>query len=209
MVSGAEIVLRPGMRIAVTGPSGTGKTTLLAAVLRQLPLRGGALLLRGPAGSADLRDLPARDLPPLVAGSLQGDHVFDATLADNLRLGRPAADEAALDEVARRVGLLDLIRALPAGWSTPAGPDGASLSGGQRQRLLLARALLADPAILVLDEPTAHLDHETERLVMDDLFDATQGRTMLLSTHRGMAADRVDATVDLVDGRLAVPAPAA
>ena len=98
--------------------------------------------------------------------------------------------------------MLDVVRSFPAGWSTPAGPDGAALSGGQRQRLLVARALLADPAVLVLDEPTAHLDEQTERVVLDDLLDATVGRTVLMTTHRVLADGRVDRIVQVSDESL-------
>jgi ABC-type transport system involved in cytochrome bd biosynthesis fused ATPase/permease subunit len=184
------------------GPSGCGKSTLLAAALRLVPVSDGSLALAGADGLAELRDLPAAAMPPVVAGSLQGDHVFDATLRDNLRVVRPEASDDDLDVLAERVGLGELIATLPEGWSTPAGPDGANLSGGQRQRLLLARALLADPEVLVLDEPTAHLDAETERRVLDDVLDATAGRTVLMTTHRRLDDDRVDATVHLVDGVL-------
>ena len=202
VLRGADLDVTPGTRVALVGASGCGKSTLLAAALRLLPLRDGRLAVTAGAGSVELGRLRAADVPPLIAGSLQGDHVFDVTLRDNLRVVRPAATEDDLDAVARRAGLLELVRSLPGGWSTTAGPDGAALSGGQRQRLLLARALLADPDVLVLDEPTAHLDEDTERIVLDDLLDATAGRTVLLTTHRRLADGRVDRVVHLADGQL-------
>jgi ATP-binding cassette subfamily C protein CydCD len=200
--------LEPGRRIALVGPSGCGKSTLLAAALRMLPLRKGSVAVTAGGTSVDLRELRAADVPLLVAGSLQGDHVFDATLRDNLRFVRPDATDDELDDVARRVGLLDDIRTLPEGWSTAAGPDGAALSGGQRQRLLVARALLADPEILVLDEPTAHLDVQTERVLLDDLLDATAGRTVLMTTHRRLSDGRVDQVLRMADGSLQADARA-
>ncbi|PZS30150.1 MAG: thiol reductant ABC exporter subunit CydC, partial [Pseudonocardiales bacterium] len=115
---------------------------------------------------------------------------------------RPHALDAELDDVARRAGLTNFLATLPAGWATPAGPDGAALSGGQRQRLLLARALLADPQVLVLDEPTAHLDAVTEQAVLDDLLDATAGRTLLMSTHRRLLPGQVDAVLRVDNGAL-------
>jgi len=199
----ADLRLAPNERIAVIGPSGCGKSTLLAAALRLIRPAGGAIAITAGQDTTDLADLSASDVPPLIAGSLQGDHVFDSTLRDNLRVVRPEATDADLDAVARRVGLTGCLAGLPDRWSAPTGPDGAGLSGGQRQRLLLARALLADPRILVLDEPTAHLDERTERAVLDDLLDATAGRTVLLSTHRRLPQHAVTRTIRFVDGRLA------
>jgi ABC-type transport system involved in cytochrome bd biosynthesis fused ATPase/permease subunit len=197
-----ELNLKSGHRIAIVGPSGCGKSTLLATVLRQLPARAGRLTLVGALdASIALSEVSSGDVPPAIAGSLQGDHVFDATLRDNLRVVRPSATDADLGMVARRVGLDAFVSSLPQGWSTSAGADGSALSGGQRQRLLLARALLADPAILVLDEPTAHLDTQTERAVLADLLDATAGRTVLLSTHRKLPLSKVDDVIEVVGPR--------
>jgi ABC-type transport system involved in cytochrome bd biosynthesis fused ATPase/permease subunit len=199
----AELVVEPGTRVAVVGPSGCGKSTLLASTLRLLPARMGLLELTSDEEvPVELKALSASDVPPLVAGSLQGDHVFDATLRDNLRVVRPSAGDDELDAVAARAGLGRFVESLPKRWSTAAGPDGANLSGGQRQRLLLARALLADPQVLVLDEPTAHLDSVTEREVLADLLDATAGRTVLMSTHRRLAPGQVDSVLRISGGRL-------
>ncbi len=198
----ATVVLRPGERVAVMGPSGCGKSTLLTAALRLLPVQAGSLDLVTVGATTPLADLAAADVPPLVAGSLQGDHVFNASLRDNLRVVRPASSDDELDAVAARVGLAAFVDGLPHGWSSPAGPDGAALSGGQRQRLLLARALLADPAVLVLDEPTAHLDAATERAVLRDLLAGTRGQTVLLSTHRNLPGDELDRVVRIEHGTL-------
>ena len=198
-----DLRLDAGERVAVIGPSGCGKSTLLAAALRLVRPAGGSFALAaGARQEVDLAHIRAADVPPLIAGSLQGDHVFDTTLRDNLRVVRPDATDLDLDVIARRAGLGTLLESLPEGWSTPAGPDGASLSGGQRQRLLLARALLADPAILVLDEPTAHLDARTEQAVLADLFDATAGRTVLLSTHRVLPDGSVTKTLRFCNQKL-------
>ena len=202
VLRGAVLTVRSGDRVALMGPSGCGKSTLLTAALRLLPLRAGSIELVSGGIQTPLADLASTDVPPLAAGSLQGDHVFHASLRDNLRLVRPAARDSELDAVAVRAGLSELLQTLPEGWSTSAGPDGAALSGGQRQRLLLARALLADPEVLVLDEPTAHLDETTERAVLLDLLAATRGRTVLLSTHRRLPDDELDQIVLVRDAAL-------
>jgi ATP-binding cassette subfamily C protein CydCD len=202
VLDGADLRVEAGRRVAVIGPSGCGKSTLLAAVLRLLPPRAGSIDLTGDGRRVALSGLAADEVPPLVSGSLQGDHVFDATLRDNLRFVRPAASDAELDVVARRAGLFAFVSGLPAGWSTPAGPDGANLSGGERQRLVLARALLADPRVLVLDEPTAHLDAITEEAVLADLLSATAGRTVLMSTHRHLRPGAVDSVLRMAGGQL-------
>lgn len=208
VLTGATLDMAAGERVAVVGPSGSGKSTLLAAVLRLLPTEVHPVTLTGTDGVAvAVANLQAAQLPPLVAGSLQGDHVFATSLRDNLRLVAPTASDAELDAVAARVGLLGWVRDLPEGWSTPAGADGADLSGGQRQRLLLARALLAAPEVLVLDEPTAHLDAATEAAVMADLLRSTAGRTVLLSTHRAGVLAGVDWVLTVDGGRLVGHSP--
>ncbi len=207
VIDGADLNVDAGERIALVGPSGSGKSTLLSALLGQLAPRRGRIDLSDGSRTAEVTALAGDARPRLVAGSLQGDHVFSTTLRDNLRVVAPAATDADLDRVAARAGLGPFVASLPEGWSTQAGPGGASLSGGQRQRLLLARALLADPEVLVLDEPTAHLDAATEAQVMADLLDATTGRTVVISTHRTAPLERCDRVLGLSGGRMA-PVPA-
>jgi ABC-type transport system involved in cytochrome bd biosynthesis fused ATPase/permease subunit len=123
--------------------------------------------------------------------------LFDATIEANLRVGKPDASPADLRAALAAARLLDWVDGLPDGLATPVGEHGARLSGGQRRRLALARALLADPPVLVLDEPTEHLDEATADAVTDDLLAATKGRTVLLITHRRYGLDRVDRVVEL------------
>lgn len=202
VIVGADLEVVGGQRVAIVGPSGSGKSTLLTAVLGQLSPRRGQIDLSDGARRAAVTALAGDARRSLVAGSLQGDHVFSTTLRDNLRVVAPEATDADLDRVAERVGLGRFIASLPEGWSTQAGAGGSDLSGGQRQRLLLARALLADPRVLVLDEPTAHLDAATEREVMRELLDATAGRTVVISTHRDAPLERCDRVLGLSGGRL-------
>ncbi|WP_460605424.1 thiol reductant ABC exporter subunit CydD [Jatrophihabitans fulvus] len=185
---------------ALAGASGSGKTTLLAGVLGLTPLRRGTVSVRDGATFVDVARLVPARRAELVAGSLQGDHVFDATLAENLRLVRPDATDADLDAVAVAAGLTPLVATLPERWQTRVGVDGRELSGGERQRLLLARAVLSDPAVLVLDEPTAHLDAATEAHVVATLERLAAGRTVLLATHRAAVTAHADRLLVLEDG---------
>lgn len=198
VVVGVGFEVAETSRVALIGPSGCGKTTVLAALLRLAPvMRGEVALTERGHPSVPVDRVPAAAMPPLVAGSLQGDHVFDASLRDNLRVVRPEASDAELDVAARRAGLGPFVAELPDGWATRAGADGAFLSGGQRQRLLVARALLADPAVLVLDEPTAHLDRATAEEVLADVMSGTDGRTVVFSTHRALPDGLIDGVVRL------------
>src|SRR4029079_12996209 len=124
-------------------------------------------------------------------------HVFDSTNRENLRLARPAASENELHDVLDRVRLTEWVAALPDGIDTRVGEEGMELSGGQRQRLVLPRALLADAPVLVLDEPTAHLDPATAEALMDDVLDSAEERSVLLITHRREGLARMDEVVAL------------
>lgn len=179
-----DLDLPAGARLVVTGPSGAGKSTLAAACLRFLEPAGGTLELAGPAGSLDVRLAAGDEVRRAVGLCEQDPHIFDASIADNLRLARPGAPDAELEQALESARLLDWVRSLPDGLATQAGEHGARLSGGQRQRLALARALLADVRILVLDEPTEHLDEPTARAFVRDLEQATEARTVLVLTHR-------------------------
>jgi ATP-binding cassette subfamily C protein CydC len=139
----------------------------------------------------------------VIGGYAQDPHIFDTTIAGNLRLARPAATEEQLASAAGRAGLLDWITSLPLGWDTPVGAHGTAISGGQRQRLALARALLADPPLMVLDEPTAHLDPDSRRALTADILAVTEGRATLLITHDLDGLDQVDEIVLLDHGRVA------
>ncbi|MGE5136875.1 MAG: thiol reductant ABC exporter subunit CydC [Gemmatimonadota bacterium] len=197
-LDGVDLDLPPGRRVALVGPSGAGKSTVAAVLLRFCELAGGSATL----GGAGLDRYRAGDVRAVIGGCPQDPHVFDATLRENVLLARPAASPGELDAAAGRAGLLPRVRSLPLGWDTPVGARGASLSGGERQRIALARALLADPAILILDEPTAHLDPAARRALTADLLAVTRGRTVLLITHELDGLDQVDEIAVLVAGKV-------
>ena len=198
-LDGIDLDLPPGRRVALVGPNGAGKSTVAAVLLRFTELTAGAATLNG----RDLASYAADDVRTRIGGCPQDPHIFDVSLRDNLRLAKPAAADEQLADAAARAGLLEWVHSLPLGWDTPVGAHGAALSGGQRQRLALARALLADPALLILDEPTAHLDPASRRALTRDLLAATAGRTTLLITHELEGLDQVDEIIVLREGQVA------
>jgi ATP-binding cassette, subfamily C, bacterial CydC len=190
--------LPPGRRVALVGANGAGKSTVAAVLLRFCELSSGAALLNG----HDLASYAADDIRSVIGGCPQDPHLFDTTIRENLQLARPDATAEELEAAAARARLLPWIRSLPEAWDTPVGTHGAAVSGGERQRMALARAFLADPDLLILDEPTAHLDPASRRALTDDLLHATEGRSVLLITHECAALDQVDQIVVLDRGRV-------
>ncbi|UKY51501.1 thiol reductant ABC exporter subunit CydD [Streptomyces inhibens] len=203
-LDGIGFTLTAGRRLAVVGSSGSGKTTLAQVLLRFLDRESGTYTLDG----TDAQELDGDAVRRLVGLCAQDAHLFDSSLRENLRLARrdrgPAADNAGdldLWDALGRARLADWVRGLPDGLDTMVGEHGARLSGGQRQRLALARALLADFPVLVLDEPAEHLDLATADALTADLLAATEGRTTVLITHRLTGLDAVDEVLVLDRGR--------
>ncbi|MBT2402787.1 MULTISPECIES: thiol reductant ABC exporter subunit CydD [unclassified Streptomyces] len=193
---GLDLTLEAGRRIAVVGPSGSGKTTLAQVLLRFLDQREGSYTL----GGTDARSLDSDGVRRFVGLCAQDAHIFDSSVRENLRLARTGASEEQLRDALAAARLLEWADSLPDGLDTLVGEHGERISGGQRQRLALARALLADFPVLVLDEPAEHLDLATADALTADLLAATEGRTTVLITHRLAGLEGVDEVLVLDRG---------
>ncbi|MEU3300923.1 thiol reductant ABC exporter subunit CydD [Streptomyces sp. NPDC006678] len=196
-LGGLDLTLTAGQRIAVVGVSGSGKTTLAQVLLRFLDGRSGTYTI----GGTDAAALDGDTVRRFVGLCAQDAHLFDSSIRENLRLARTGASEDELRAALAAARLLDWADGLPDGLDTLVGEHGARLSGGQRQRLALARALLADFPVLLLDEPAEHLDLATADALTADLLAATEGRTTVLITHRLRGLDAVDEVLVLEEGR--------
>ena len=195
-LDGVDLRLEPGGRVALVGPSGAGKTTVANLLVRFLDPEAGRVTL----GGRDVREYRQEDVRSAIAVAGQDSHLFSTTIRENVRLGRDDATDDEIEDALRRARILHWVRRLPQGWDTLVGEEGRELSGGQRQRLVVARALLADAPVLVLDEPTAHLDTRTAERLIDDVLDAAGNRSVLLITHRPEGLDRMDEVVALRRG---------
>jgi ATP-binding cassette subfamily C protein CydC len=197
-LSGVDLAVPPGHRLAVVGPSGAGKSTLLAVLTGAVRPAAGAVRLAG----VDLATYDPDGLYRVVGGLLADAYVFHATVRENLLLGNGDAGPDQLAAACRAAGLLDWVREQPDGFDTLVGSDGGQLSGGQRQRLALARALLAAPAVLLLDEPTEGLDPAAADEVLTGALAAAGDRTVVLVTHRLSGLAGFDEVVVLDGGRV-------
>jgi len=202
VLDGVSLRLEPGERVALVGASGAGKTTVANLMLRFLDPERGRVTLAG----RDVREYRQEDIRRAVSVAGQDSHLFSTTIRDNVRLARPDSGEQAIEQALRRARIWDWIQQLPDGLDTLVGEQGRELSGGQRQRIVLARALLADAPVVVLDEPTAHLDSSTASDLIRDVFTAASDKTLLLITHRSEGLEMVDRVIALTASPDAVTA---
>ncbi len=180
VLNGLSLTLQPGETVALVGASGSGKTTLAGLIPRLYDVTGGSVRVDG----HDVRDLTQDTLRAAIGVVTQDPHLFHESIGDNLRYAKPDATDAELDLACRGARIYDTVAALPDGYDTMVGERGYRLSGGEKQRLAIARLLLKDPAVMILDEATSHLDNENEAHVQAAFDEALRGRTALVIAHR-------------------------
>jgi ATP-binding cassette subfamily B protein len=193
-----NFVAEPGRRIAIAGATGSGKSALLSLIPRFYDPRAGRVLLDG----HDVRTLPLPELRRQVGMVFQENFLFSNTIAANIAFGHPDASQERIERAAKIAGAHDFIMAFPEGYETFLGEGGVNLSGGQRQRLAIARALLLEPTVLLLDDPTSAIDAETEKEIMEAMEAAMEGRTTFIVAHRLSTLRRADLILVLDRGRL-------
>lgn len=198
VLRGVSIAARPGSILGIAGKSGSGKSTLLALIMRFWDVDAGRIEV----GGVDVREASTHALRQAESLVEQGTHLFNESLADNIRIGRLDATDEEVEAAARAARIHDVIVGLPEGYDTRAGELGDVLSAGERQRIGLARALLRDAPVLLLDEPTSNLDSLNEAAVMRVLADERGSRTVVLVSHRASTLDVADAVVTLEGGRV-------
>ena len=197
-LSGINLEIPAGATVAIVGPSGAGKSTIASLVMRLYDATRGSVTIDG----VDVRSVTSRSLHENIAVVTQETFLFHTTVLENLRYARPSASVAEVEDAARRAQIHDVIAALPGGYQTVVGERGYRFSAGERQRLAIARAILKDPRILILDEATSSLDSESERKVQDALAPLCKGRTTLVIAHRLSTIRDADTILVLDRGRV-------
>lgn len=205
VIEDLDLVVKPGEHVAILGPSGSGKSTLLSVIAGLAPYEGSIRL-----DGRELREIEPQVLRRSIGALGQRPTIFAASMAENIRLGRPQACPTSVLRAADRARVTEFAGGLPQGLDTLLGDGGIGLSGGELQRVALARIYLLERGLLLLDEPTSHLDLLTEARVLDGLCDFARGRTMIVFTHSLAVAARMDRCYRLAQGHLlATPRPAA
>jgi ATP-binding cassette subfamily B protein len=199
VLTGMSLDIAPGETVAIVGASGAGKSTMVSLIPRLYDVTSGSVKVDG----ADVRDLTLTSLRAAIGVVAQDPHLFHTSIAENLRFARPSATDAELVEACRAARIHDTIAALPDGYDTVVGERGYRLSGGEKQRLAIARLLLKDPAIMILDEATSHLDNDNEAHVQAALDAALHGRTAIVIAHRLTTVRSADRIAVLDGGRIA------
>ena len=198
VLKGIDLDIAPGQLIAIVGPSGAGKSTMLNLVPRLYDVTDGSLQIDG----HDIRSITQESLRSAIGVVNQDPHMFHDTVGENLRYANPDATDEQLVEAAKAARIHDVIEALPEGFDTVVGERGYRLSGGEKQRLAIARMLLKDPAIVILDEATSHLDTENEHLIQQALEEALKDRTSLIIAHRLSTITSADQIIVVDDGKV-------
>ncbi|MGH9212984.1 MAG: ABC transporter ATP-binding protein [Acidimicrobiales bacterium] len=198
VLRGVDATIEPGQTVALVGPSGGGKSTLASLVPRLYDVTEGAVRVDG----VDVRDVTQASLRRVIGVVAQDPHLFHDTVANNLRYARPDATSAHLERACRAAQIHEVIAALPEGYDTVVGERGYRLSGGEKQRLAIARMLVKDPAVVILDEATSHLDSENEALVQRALAEGMAGRTSLVIAHRLSTITEADLILVVDRGRI-------
>jgi ATP-binding cassette subfamily B protein/subfamily B ATP-binding cassette protein MsbA len=198
VLDGVSMKVEPGTTVAIVGPSGSGKTTLVNLVARFFDVNKGAILLDG----VDIRELPLDYYRSLFAMVLQDVYLFDGTVWENIAYGRRHATREEIEEAARRANAHEFILQLDQGYDTQVGERGNKLSGGQKQRISIARAILANPRVLILDEATSSLDTKSEHMIQASLKELMKRRTSFVIAHRLSTIMHADRIVVLVEGKV-------
>jgi len=198
VLQGVSLDIKPGQLVALVGRTGSGKTTLVNLLLRFYDPKTGSVRI----GDTDVREVSSQDLRANVGVVTQTTILFNDTIRHNIALGRPGATDAEIEQAAKHAYADGFIREKPQGYQTPVGEKGANLSGGQQQRIAIARAILKNAPILILDEATNALDAESERIVQEALEQLMRGRTTFCIAHRLSTIQRADLIVVLDGGRI-------
>ena len=193
-----NMFIKPGSMTALVGSSGSGKTTLVRLIARFFDVNGGQVMI----GGVDVRDMSSEQLASQISQIFQNTYLFQGSIADNIRLGKPEASDAEVMEAVQLAGVSEIIKRLPQGLNTPVGEGGARLSGGERQRISIARALIKDAPILLVDEATAALDAENQAAISDALSRLRGKRTLIVIAHQLSTVAMADQILVLANGKV-------